>query len=164
MRHDRAIQAQIIWGANLIPSGPRAAVTIRAASRRVRARRPIVEGSDGGALATPGRGRWELRRQSAAAVRFENSKQKARSGSFRAGFAIFVMVAPSPATCRHANRFQVLNELRKIRRKGFDKLKLPSVSLAKKTPLQRKRPPLMSVAGCDICDDVNMHLICPTRQ
>ena len=37
-----AVQAQIIWGANLIPSGPRAAVTIHAAGRHVRACRPIV--------------------------------------------------------------------------------------------------------------------------
>jgi len=54
-----AVQVQIIWGANLIPSGPRAAVTIHAASRRVRAHRPIVcgiEGSDGGTRATPRRG------------------------------------------------------------------------------------------------------------
>ena len=54
-----AVQVQIIWGANLIPSGPRAAVTIRAASRHVRACRPMrfaLEGSDGGALATPGGG------------------------------------------------------------------------------------------------------------
>jgi hypothetical protein len=52
-----AVQAQIIWGANPIPSGPRAAVTIHAAGRHVRACRQIVdEGSDGGALATPGGG------------------------------------------------------------------------------------------------------------
>jgi hypothetical protein len=37
-----AEQAQIIWGANLIPSGPRAAVTIRAAGRHVRACQPIL--------------------------------------------------------------------------------------------------------------------------
>jgi hypothetical protein len=37
-----AVQAQIISGANLIPSGPRAAVTIHAAGRHVRACRPIV--------------------------------------------------------------------------------------------------------------------------
>lgn len=56
------------------------------------------------------------------------------------------------------NRFQVLNKFRKIRRKGFDKLKLPSVSLANKMPATVFR------AGCDICDGVNMHPICPTRQ
>jgi len=52
-----------------------------------------IGGSDGGALATPGRGRWELLRRSAAAVRFENSKQKARDGFLRAGFAVFAMMA-----------------------------------------------------------------------
>ena len=39
--------------------GPRAAVTIRAAGRHVRACRPMtcaIEGSDGGTLATPGGG------------------------------------------------------------------------------------------------------------
>jgi hypothetical protein len=51
------------------------------------------EGSDDGTLATPGRGRWELRRRWAAAVRFENSKQKARDGFLRAGFAVFAMMA-----------------------------------------------------------------------
>ena len=74
--------------------GPRAAVTIRAG--HVRACRPMtcaIEGSDGDALATPGGGRWELRRRCAAAVRFENSKQKARDGFLRAGFAIFAMMA-----------------------------------------------------------------------
>ncbi|NOJ47738.1 hypothetical protein [Bradyrhizobium archetypum] len=48
--------------------------------------------SDSGALVTPGRGRWELRRRWAAAVRFENLKQKARGGILRAGFAIFAMM------------------------------------------------------------------------
>ena len=89
-------QALIIWGANLIPLGPRAAVTIRAASRHVRACRRMlcaIEGSDGGALTTPGGGRWELRRRCAAAVRLGNFKQKARDGFLRAGFAIFAMLA-----------------------------------------------------------------------
>ncbi|NOJ43757.1 hypothetical protein [Bradyrhizobium australiense] len=48
----------------------------------------VMEGSDGGALTTPGRGRWELWRRCAATVRFENFKQKARDGFLRAGFAI----------------------------------------------------------------------------
>jgi hypothetical protein len=56
----------------------------------------MCEGSDDGALATPGRGRWELRRRCAAAVRFEDSKQKARGGFLRAGFAIFVMMGFCP--------------------------------------------------------------------
>jgi hypothetical protein len=53
----------------------------------------LCEGSDDGTLATPGGGRWELRRRCAAAVRFENSKQKARDGFLRAGFSIFTMMA-----------------------------------------------------------------------
>jgi hypothetical protein len=72
----------------------------------------------------PGRGRWELRRRCAAAVRFENSKQKARDGFLRAGFLQF------SRRWRYAgdlpdmsNRFRTANQLRKIRRKGFDKLK-----------------------------------------
>jgi hypothetical protein len=111
VRHDRAIQAQTIWGANLIPSGPRAAVTIRAASRRVRARRQKHDpekwepafgeimcnkemgGSDGGALATPGWGRWELRRRSAAAVRFVKSKAKSPRRISPCGLATFTMMA-----------------------------------------------------------------------
>jgi len=45
----------------------------------------VKEGSDGGALATPGRGRWELRRRSAAAVRFEvENKKPATDFSVRA--------------------------------------------------------------------------------
>ena len=91
-----AVQAQIIWGANLIPLGPRAAVTIRAAGRHVRACQPMVceiEGSDDGTLATPGRGRWKLRRRCAAAIRLGDFKQKARDGFLRAGFAILSMMA-----------------------------------------------------------------------
>jgi len=52
-----------------------------------------IEGSDDGALATPGGGRWELRRRCAAAVRLGDFKQKARDGFFRAGFTIFAMMA-----------------------------------------------------------------------
>jgi hypothetical protein len=92
-----AMQVLIIWGANLIPSGaacggddPRR----KPACSRMPAK--LHEGSDGGALATPGRGRWELQRRSAAAVRFENSKRKARDGFLRAGFAVFAMVALCP--------------------------------------------------------------------
>jgi len=97
VRHDRGVQAQIIWGANLIPGrGPRAAVTIRAADRHVRACRPKVceiEGSDGGALATPGGGVGscgvDVRPPSDSRI----PKQKARGGFLRAGFAIFAMMA-----------------------------------------------------------------------
>ena len=91
-----AVQAQIIWGANLIPLGaacggddPRRKPT----RSRVPAMVCAIEGSDGGALATPGGGRWELRRRCAAAVRFGDFKQKARDGVLRAGFAIFAMMA-----------------------------------------------------------------------
>jgi hypothetical protein len=30
--------------------------------------------------------------------------------------------------------------------------------------LKRKIPATVNGAGCGICDDANMHLICPTRQ
>jgi hypothetical protein len=53
----------------------------------------VMEGSDDGTLATPGGGRWELRRRCAAAVRLGDFKQKARDGVLRAGFAIFAMMA-----------------------------------------------------------------------
>ena len=89
-----AVQVQIIWRANLIPSGPRAAVTIHAASRRVRACRPMVYGFKARTTARPrrpGDGRWEMASCWAAAVRFENFKQKARDGFLRAGFMIFAM-------------------------------------------------------------------------
>jgi hypothetical protein len=51
------------------------------------------EGSDDGTLATPGGGRWELRRRCAAAVRLGDFKQKARDGLIRAGFATFAILA-----------------------------------------------------------------------
>jgi hypothetical protein len=91
----------------------------------------MMEGSDGGALATPGGGRWELRRRCAAAVRFENSEQKARSGFLRCGLCSFcddgVIAGDLPDM---SNRFRVMNKLRKIRRNDFDKLKplWPTVS------------------------------------
>jgi hypothetical protein len=60
----RGVQAQIIWGANLIPVGGRVRrVTISRREppcSRMPANGVVVEGSDGGALATPGRGRWEF--------------------------------------------------------------------------------------------------------
>ena len=91
-----AVQAQIIWGANLIPSGPRAAVTILAAGRRVRARRPIMYGFKARTTARPrrpGDERWDMASCWAAAVRFGNFKEKARDGFLRAGFSIFTMMA-----------------------------------------------------------------------
>jgi hypothetical protein len=59
----------------------------------------LCEGSDDGTLATPGRGRWELRRRCAAAVRFEDSKQKARDGFLRAGFCSFRDDGVMPVIC-----------------------------------------------------------------
>jgi hypothetical protein len=47
----------------------------------------------------PGGGRWELRRRCAAAVRFENSKQKARDGFLRAGFCNFRDDGVMPVIC-----------------------------------------------------------------
>ena len=95
-----AVQAQIIWGANLIPSGaacggddprrrptcsrmPANCVKVRTTARSRR----------------PGGGRWELRRRCAAAVRFENSKQKARDGFLRAGFCNFRDDGVMPVIC-----------------------------------------------------------------
>jgi len=73
-----AVQAQIIWGANLIPSGaacggddPRRKPTCSRMPANC-----VMEGSNDGTLATPGGGRWELRRRCAAAVRLGDFKQK----------------------------------------------------------------------------------------
>jgi hypothetical protein len=53
-----------------------------------------MEGSDGDALATPGGGRWELRRRCAAAVRFGKFQNKKPAADFlRASFAISAMMA-----------------------------------------------------------------------
>lgn len=159
MRHDRAIEAQIIWGANLIPLGA-ACGGDDPRRKPARSRAPakcVNEGSDGGTLATPGRGRWSVDRRPPSDSGIP--ERKARCGLLRAGSAIFAMMALLPAAYRGMpNRFQLLNKFRKIRRKGFEKLKQPSVSLANKMPATVFR------AGCDICDGVNMHLICPTRQ
>jgi hypothetical protein len=84
-----AAQARIIWGANLIPSGAACGGDEPPADRHVRARRPIVEateGSDGGALATPGGGRCgacgvDVRPPSDSGF----SEQKTRDGFLRAG-------------------------------------------------------------------------------
>ena len=103
-----AVQAQIIWGANLIPSGPRAAVTIHAASRRVRACRPIVygfKGSDDGTPTTPRRrALGDVASCWAAAVRFGNfgemssTKKPATDFSVRAS-TIFRDDAILPVIC-----------------------------------------------------------------
>jgi hypothetical protein len=58
-----------------------------------------IEGSDDGALATPGGGRWELRRRCAAAERLGDFKQKARDGLFRAGFCNFRDDGVMPMIC-----------------------------------------------------------------
>jgi hypothetical protein len=89
-----AVQAQVIWGANLIPLGaacggddPRR----RPAYPRMPAN--CVKGRTAARSRRPGRGRWELRRRCAAAVRLGDFKQKARDGFLRAGFAILSMMA-----------------------------------------------------------------------
>jgi len=71
-------------------------VTIRAASRHVRACRPmtcVIEGSDGGALATPGGGVGSCGVDVRPPSDWGIPKQKTRDGILRAGFAIFAMVA-----------------------------------------------------------------------
>ena len=92
-----AVQAQIIWGANLIPSGPRAAVTSRAqagAFARAGQLLVVMEGSDDGTPTTPRRrALGDVASCWAAAVRFGDFKEKARDGFLRAGFTIFAMMS-----------------------------------------------------------------------
>jgi len=52
----------------------------------------VVEGSDGGALATPGRGRWEFAASMCGRRPIRGCKQKARDGLLRAGLKIFAMM------------------------------------------------------------------------
>jgi hypothetical protein len=49
-----------------------------------------MEGSDGDALATPGGGRWELRRRCAAAVRFRKFQNKKPAADFSARALLFL--------------------------------------------------------------------------
>jgi hypothetical protein len=53
----------------------------------------VKEGSDGGALATPGRGALGVAASIGGRRPIQNSKQKARDGFLRAGFAVFAMMA-----------------------------------------------------------------------
>jgi hypothetical protein len=97
-----AVRAQTIWARTLSRWGPRAAaVTIRAASRRVRACRPVAYG-DGrlgrrhahDAQAT-GVGRCGVvlgSRRPIGEFRREDFNKKTRDGSLRAGLTIFAMV------------------------------------------------------------------------
>jgi hypothetical protein len=122
-----AVQTQIIWGANLIPLGPLAAVTIRAANRHVRACRPIVcdgEGSDGGALATPGGGVGscgvDVRPPSDSRI---PNKKPATDFSVRAlrfsRWCHFASDLPDVS-----NHFRAVTKLHKMQRNSFDKPKL----------------------------------------
>ena len=92
-----AAQARIIWGANLIPLGAACGGDVRAADRHVRARRPMVdatEGSDGGALATPGRGALGLAASMCGRRPIRNFKNKKPATDFSVrAFAIFAMMA-----------------------------------------------------------------------
>jgi hypothetical protein len=98
----------------------------------------------------------------AAAVRFENSNEKARGGFLRAGFRCFCDDDGMPVICPTCQIFfEGVNKLRKIRQNRFDNLKL-SLSIRPrqiKTPLPISRPGLY-----DIGDNVGVPLICPTRQ
>jgi hypothetical protein len=89
-----AVQAQIIWGANLVPSGA-ACGGDDPRRRPTCSRMPAncVKGRTTARSRRPGWGRWELRRRCAAAVRLGDFKQKARDGFLRAGFSIFAMMA-----------------------------------------------------------------------
>jgi hypothetical protein len=83
-----------------------------------------TEGSDGGALATPGGGRWGLRRRCAAAVRFGDFQNKKPATDFSVRALRF-------SRCwRYAgdlpdvsNRFQAVNNCQEIRRDGSGELK-----------------------------------------
>ena len=160
VRYDHAIQAQIIWGANLIPLGA-ACGGDDPRRKPARSRAPakcVSEGSDGRHARDAPAGALGVAASSAAAVRFGNSRTKSPPRIAPCGLCNFrddgVVTGGLPGM---PNRFQILNKFRKIRRKGFDKLKLPSVSLANK-----KCPPLFS--GRAVISAMNMHLICPTRQ
>jgi hypothetical protein len=66
--------------------------------------------------------RCELRRRARPLSDLKNSKQKARSGFLRAGFAILSIAGDLPDM---SIRFRMINKLRKIQRNGFDNLKPP---------------------------------------
>jgi len=134
-----AVQTLIIWGANLIPLGaacggddPRRKPT----RSRVPAMVCAIEGSDGGALATPGGGvgscgvdvrppsDWWITNKKPATDFSVRTLQFSRCWRY-AGDLPDV-----------SNRFRAVNKLRKIRRNGFDKLKpfSPTVFAKRKSP------------------------------
>src|SRR5207248_3121050 len=110
------------------------AVTIHAASRHVRACRPIVcaiEGSDDGTLTTPGGGVGscgvDVRPPSDWGI---SNKKPATDSSVRAlRFSRCWRYAGDLPDV--SNRFRAVNKLRKIIRNDFDKLKPPADNLVK---------------------------------
>ncbi|MEH2544166.1 hypothetical protein V1283_000811 [Bradyrhizobium sp. AZCC 2262] len=122
-----AVQAQIIWGANLIPSGaacggdePRRKPTC---SRMPANCMCDGEGSDDGTLATPGGGvgscgvdvrppsDWEISSKKPATDCSVRALQLSRCWRYAGDLPDM------------SNRFRAVNKLRKIRRNDFDKLK-----------------------------------------
>ena len=120
-----AVQAQIIWGANLIPLGAacggddrrRKPACSRMPTKCVRLGRRHARDARAGGVGSCG---VDVRPPSDS----KNCKQKARNGLLRAGSAIFRDDGLVPVILPGvSNRFQAVNKWRKIRRNGFDKLK-----------------------------------------
>ncbi|MEH2496314.1 hypothetical protein V1294_002793 [Bradyrhizobium sp. AZCC 1678] len=150
MRHDRGVQAQIIWGANLIPVGgphaarddfaPRAGMFAHAGQlggggrlgrRRARDARAGGVGSCGVDVRPPSDSRIK-------------SKKPAADFSARAlQFLRWWRYAGDLPDM--SNRFRMVNELQKNRRNGFDKLKRPRPIV-----VRNEKPATVSGAGCTI--------------
>ncbi len=131
--------------------GPHAAVTIRAASRRVRARRQNCKrGSDDGTRATPGRGRWELQRRSAAAVRFRKPKTKSPRRISPCGLCDFCDDGLMPVICPTC---QTVSDGRRN-----------TESFIQTETLEIRAPATVCGAGVDIRDYGSIESICPTCQ
>jgi hypothetical protein len=99
----RCRQRLTFWGANLIlVGGPRAArddFAPRADTFAHAGQLCVMEGSDGDALATPGGGRWELRRQCAATVRFGKFQTKSPQRISPRGLCYFCDDGVMPVIC-----------------------------------------------------------------
>ncbi|MCK1511776.1 hypothetical protein IVB22_04205 [Bradyrhizobium sp. 190] len=96
-----AVQAQIIWGANLIPSGA-ACGGDDPRRRPTCSRMPancVMKGSDDGTLATPGAGALGVAASMCGRGPIREFKQKARDGFLRAGFCNFRDDGVMPVIC-----------------------------------------------------------------
>jgi hypothetical protein len=128
----------------------------------------MIEGSDGGTLATPWRrALGDAASWWAAAVRLVDlserkiRNEKARGGFLRAGFTVLRWCGFAPDLPDVSNHFRAVNKLRKMQHNSFDKLKLPWAIVRHET---KNRLPISRRGRYDIRDDVDVPLICPTRQ